>query len=470
MSRVVDPRSTGGFALRSLGGLAALVVAGAAFAVLLAAVALSWPPLLAVDLTVADRLNEAVAGRPVAVVILRALSELGGAPTAWLLLSTTAVWLLIRRRPALAVYVVVTGLGAAILDPSVKLLVGRTRPVVETVVAVAPGNSFPSGHALGSMVTYGVLLLVFLPAVSRGRRMRLCVAAAAVVALVGFTRLALGVHYVTDVLGGWLLAGAWLGTTAVAFRRHRREQSGLPHRPLSEGLEPEAAPALEPAPDADEEWPPHPREVAARLVVVWVLLLGVLVAAGLLVTEVLAGTALDRFDQAILRAAVDLRTPTLNTLSRYASLLGGTPFVVTSAIVVAALTLAVTRRWRPLLFLAATMIGEVALFLTVGLIVGRSRPDVPQLDPDLPPTSSFPSGHVSAAVTWYGGLALLTIAAVHGRRRWLVVGALVLVVLLVAASRIYRGVHHPSDLLGSLLLALPWLATTWLTLRPGEDG
>lgn len=467
--RSVDPGRTGRFALRSLGGLSALVVAGAAFAVLLAAVALSWPPLVALDIAIADRLNDVVSERRIVVGVLRTLSELGGSPTSWVLLSTATVWLLIRRRPGLAVYVVVTGLGAAILDPTIKLLVGRARPVVETMVATAPGNSFPSGHALGSTVMYGVLLLVFLPAVPPRARRPLGLATAAVLALVGFTRLALGVHYLTDVLGGWLLGSAWLGTTAVAFR-HWREERGLPRGLLSEGLEPEAAPALEPAPDAGTERLPDLRQAAASLVVVWVLLLGVLIATGLLVTEVLPGTALDRLDEEILREAVDLRSPTRNTLSRFASLLGGTPFVVGSAIVVAALALAVSRRWKPLLFLATTMIGEVALFLTVGQIVGRPRPDVPQLDPNLPPTSSFPSGHVSAAISWYGALALLTLAATHGRRRWLVGAAFVLVVLLVAGSRIYRGVHHPSDLLGSLLLALPWLATTWLTLRPSRTA
>ena len=59
----------------------------------------------------------------------------------------------------------VTGVGALLLDPSLKLLVGRLRPIVDVPVASAPGNSFPSGHALGSMVAYGALLLVFLPAV-----------------------------------------------------------------------------------------------------------------------------------------------------------------------------------------------------------------------------------------------------------------------------------------------------------------
>lgn len=467
--RGIDVRQTERFVLRSLEGLAVLLVAGVGFAVLLAAVAAAWQPLIALDLSVAAQLNRAVADRPILAGVLHRITGLGGSPTSWLVLSVTALWLLIRRQPRLAVYVIVTGLGAAILDPTIKLLVARARPVVDTVIATAPGNSFPSGHALGSTVTYGVLLLVFLPVVPRRAHRPLLLAAVAIVALVGFTRIALGVHFLTDVVGGWLLGVAWLGITAVAFQRWR-EAVGAPHQPLLEGLAPEAAPDLEPAPDAAERLP-QAREVAARLVIVWVLLLGALIGAGLLVTEVLPGTAIDRLDEGIVRAAVDVRTPALNVFSRIASLLGGTPFIVGSAVVIAALTLAVTRRWRPLLFLGVAMVGEVTLFLAAGTIVGRSRPDVPQLEPDLSPTSSFPSGHVSAAITWYGALALLTVAITRRRWRWLAVAVLVLLALSVAASRIYRGVHYPTDVLGSLLLALPWLATTWWTLRPeGDDN
>src|ERR1022692_3629639 len=61
-----------------------------------------------------------------------------------------------------------TGAGAQVLDPVIKSLVGRLRPVVAHPVAHAPGNSFPSGHSLGSLVCYGALFLVFAPA-ARGR-------------------------------------------------------------------------------------------------------------------------------------------------------------------------------------------------------------------------------------------------------------------------------------------------------------
>ena len=142
-------------------------------------------------------------------------------------------------------YLVVTGLGALALDPTIKLLVGRLRPVVPTPVATAPGNSLPSGHALDSAVFYGVMLLVFLPIIPRRLRQLVIALVIMLVVMIGVSRVALGVHYPSDVAGGWLLGVAWLGITAHAFGRWRAE-TGQPERRLSEGLAPEAAPQLGP--------------------------------------------------------------------------------------------------------------------------------------------------------------------------------------------------------------------------------
>lgn len=438
------------------------VIAAVAFGALLALVAAGWSPLLAVDRAVALEANEVLAGRPLLTDALAVVTALGGAPTSWLLLAGAAGYVLVRRRPRLALFVIVTGLGVLVLDPALKELVGRPRPVVPLPLATAPGNSFPSGHALGSFVTYATLVLLFLPAVPRKARRAVVAGAAAVVVAVGATRVALGVHYVSDVLGGWLLGTAWLGVTAAAFQA----RTGRLGQPLREGLVPGAAQALAPAPGAGSREPGRGRQAVARLLAAWVLVLGVVVGAGLLVTEVLAGGPVDALEEQLVAEVVEERTPALNRLSSAAAMLGGTPFVVGSAVVVAPLVLALTRRWRPLLFLAATMVGEVTLFLAAGEVVGRPRPAVPHLDSPLPPTASFPSGHVSAAIAWYGALALLARPRLRAPWRQLIVAAAVVAVILVAAARVYRGVHHPTDVLGSLLLAVPWLVVTARTLLP----
>ena len=119
-----------------------------------------------------------------------------------------------RRRWRLAVYLLVAGAGALVLDPVLKSLVGRLRPVVAHPVAHGNGDSFPSGHSLSSIVCYGAILLVFLPA-THGRWRRAFVAGIiTLVALIGISRILLGVHYVSDVLGGWALGIAWLVVVA----------------------------------------------------------------------------------------------------------------------------------------------------------------------------------------------------------------------------------------------------------------
>ena len=139
----------GGFARRSAIGFAAVVLGALLLAL---AVHLAAQPLLRVDQQVAGSLNTVVAPRPWLVTTLQVLTAPGAAITAWIVLSTLTVALLIRRRFRLAVYVAVTGLGTAVLSPLLKQLVDRLRPIVDMPVATAGGPSFPSGHTLAVTV------------------------------------------------------------------------------------------------------------------------------------------------------------------------------------------------------------------------------------------------------------------------------------------------------------------------------
>ena len=200
---------------RSMGKIAAVAGAALAFGLLLIAVRARWLPLESIDQGVAADLNRSVAANhPAAVRALTGISLLGSHGVLGWLIGIAALVLLVRRRYRLAAYLLVAGAGALILDPALKLAVGRLRPVVEHPVAVGGGNSFPSGHALASIIGYGALLLVFMPALPRRIRPWIIGAAALIVGAVGFSRLALGVHFVSDVLGAWCLGVAWLGLTA----------------------------------------------------------------------------------------------------------------------------------------------------------------------------------------------------------------------------------------------------------------
>src|SRR5215469_10724195 len=262
---------------RSLAPLAAVTAAALIFAVLLILVRLRWAPLEAADHDAAAGINGLVAGNAALVSVVKAVTWLGSNGVLWTVVGAATVILAIRRRWRLAAYLLVTGAGALILDPVLKSLVGRLRPVVAHPIAHGTGNSFPSGHSLGSMVCYGALLLVFLPA-ARGRwRSAFITVIAVLVALIGISRILLGVHYLSDVLGAWALGITWLGVTAFAFELTRITAGHPVTDPMKEGLEPEARTDLRPAQPEFAERHARIRQharIAAGVAIAWVLIVG----------------------------------------------------------------------------------------------------------------------------------------------------------------------------------------------------
>jgi undecaprenyl-diphosphatase len=244
-ARTDAERRFGAHALLAGAGLALVAVP---FSLLLFMVEGEWRPLLELDREARDSLHAYALDHDGFVAVMRAVSFVGSSVVYTPLFTLLTLYLLWRRLPRLALFVAVTMVGSAILNPTVKELVDRARPVLEDPVARAAGLSFPSGHAQSSVVATSVLLLVFLPLL-RGRWRGVAVAAAAAWALaVGFSRVALGVHYMSDVLAGWVLGGAWVALMTAAFRAWRRDV-GLPPVELEQGLEPEGADRLRPPDD-----------------------------------------------------------------------------------------------------------------------------------------------------------------------------------------------------------------------------
>jgi undecaprenyl-diphosphatase len=452
------------FAERSVLGLLAIVAVGLSFGTLLLLVRYHWRPLQRLDQSIDDRLNALVSPHPAVVKVLSTISSLGGRSVLIPLVVIVIVVLLIRRLPRLALYLAVTGIGAMLLDPSLKTLVGRVRPVVADPIAVGGGNSFPSGHTLGTTVVYGMLALVFL---SMARRRWIVAVAATIIVAVGLTRIALGVHFLSDVLAGWFLGVAWIGVTAYAFRLWRRE-AGHPTPPLTEGLEPEAAPDLDPAP-AERQMMPHPWAKGAEILVGWVLTFGLLYIVGYALTNWTPHTWLGRADDAVPRWLQTFRTPWLDDASQWLSKAGDTHAILAVSLVFCPIALALWRQWRPVLFLVLAMVGELTLFLTSAAATGRPRPPVEQLDGRLP-TSSFPSGHIAATLCLWITIAIIAMARIRQWWRWVFLVPAILMPAAVALSRMYRGMHHPTDILGALLLAAAWLGVLWWVLRLNESA
>lgn len=178
-----------------------------------------------------------------------------------------------------------------------------------------------------------------------------------------------------------------------------------------------------------------------------VVIFGVLAGTGRLVTGSLASWPPLRSEDGLNRYLALHRTHVLNAVSGFFSSVANTPSAIAlSAVVFVAIRL-LTRRWPEAVFVAVALISEVSVFLLTTLVIERSRPAVPHLD-QAPPTSSFPSGHVAAAVVLYTAVAL--VFRRHGAP-W-PVWLLLLVPCAVAFARVYRGMHHPSDVLAGALL------------------
>ena len=442
-----------------------VTAAALVFAILLVLVRLQWHPLESADHTAAADINSLIAGQHALVTIVKYVTTLGSTIVLSAVIAAAALLLGLRRQWRLMIYVIVTGAGAQVLDPVIKSLVGRLRPVVAHPVAHAPGNSFPSGHSLGSLVCYGALFLVFAPA-ARGRgRTAFAIVVTAIVALVGISRVLLGVHYLSDVLGGWAIGIAWLGLTSFAFELSRRAAGRPVNHPVAEGLEPEAGEDLRPAqPETATSGAPTGRgRAAAGILVAWVLILGLIVGIGELITKYGGGNLLG--DRTIPHWLAAHRTPALTTGSLVFTTLGGTVAIATAAVVICLIFVGVTRRWRPAVYILTLIIGELAMFLIAAAIVRRPRPAVTHLDHRLP-TSAYPSGHMAATCCIYIGLAVLVIGHDRGWWRWLFLIPAIAMPALVALSRMYRGEHHPTDVLASLVFAGLWIPAVYLLIKP----
>lgn len=186
----------------------------AAFLALTVLVLVRWSSLLGFDGRVERRVHALAVAHPGFTSAMRTVSDVGSPAGWWVVVLAVSVALLIARRVRAATFAVLTYAGSAVLNRVVKDGVDRARPRFAHPVAIAHGASFPSGHAQAATVACGVLLVVL-----TGRRSRAIAwpAALVAVAVVAFSRVALGVHYVSDVVGGVLLGIAWLGCAMMIF-------------------------------------------------------------------------------------------------------------------------------------------------------------------------------------------------------------------------------------------------------------
>lgn len=177
----------------------------------------------------------------VGTIAAKVVTEVGSTAVMALLALLAAGWLAIRakRRGDAALVAVVTA-GAGLLVAVSKPIVGRVRPPEEFRLVTEANQSFPSGHSLASMAVLGVLAVVFLPRLDSARlRTAGYLMVAVAILAIGASRLYLGVHWSTDVVGGWLTGAGWLLaclTLRTLWQRYPvvlrwRSRTLLDHRP-----------------------------------------------------------------------------------------------------------------------------------------------------------------------------------------------------------------------------------------------
>jgi undecaprenyl-diphosphatase len=248
------------------------------FSLLALLVLAAWPPLYRLDAVVADAAHRYALDHPAWVRLMALWTDVFAPGPLRIAAGAVVAWLLLRRAPRPApirsgapssdaeaevwppafirsgappsgaeaelwppaLWVVATMTVGGLLGALLKMLVGRHRPELPDAVARASGFAFPSGHALNATLAAGVLLLVFLPFTRDRRPLRwaLWTVAALVAVVTGLSRIALGVHWTSDVVGGWLLGLAVLAATTAAFRAWRARAGRRPARTDREGVEP----------------------------------------------------------------------------------------------------------------------------------------------------------------------------------------------------------------------------------------
>ena len=179
------------------------------------------------DLLFSDTIRSTLA--PGAFKVFALLTHFGDTLTLTSLCIAGTLWLLRLRQRGLCLGWVLAFVGNALLNRTLKGIFERTRPVHDNALAFADGWSFPSGHASGSVVAYGMLaylLVRLLPARFARAHLPLLALAAALAFTVGSSRVFLQVHFASDVLAGFASGTAWLAVciAALELRRYRQRQ------------------------------------------------------------------------------------------------------------------------------------------------------------------------------------------------------------------------------------------------------
>jgi undecaprenyl-diphosphatase len=193
---------------------------------------------------------------------------------------------------------------------------------------------------------------------------------------------------------------------------------------------------------------------------IWPLIVGIVCALAAVLaftwfaSEVFEGELL-AFDASVRTFVHSFSSPPLTAVMKAVSYTGKVRTLVLLGTAVVAVMLYL-RVFRSIAIFLITMAGEIMLELTLKATYQRARPE-PFFDLPLPESYSFPSGHALGSLCFYGVLAWIVVRRIRDRRIRAVIAVLTAVfVLMIGLSRVYLGVHYPSDVLAGFVVGLIW--------------
>jgi undecaprenyl-diphosphatase len=177
-------------------------------------------PLTQFDTTVGLRLAEVRQEAPALRVLMMAITLVGAFEFMLVFVPLVGVILWIGRRRLLSVVWIIAGLGSGLLNQALKRFYDRPRPFFKDPWVYEDNQSFPSGHSTGSLVVFGLLAYLLTLACPR-RRLLIIGGLGLLILAIGFSRIFMGAHYFSDVMGGFCVGAAWLTVCITAIESVR---------------------------------------------------------------------------------------------------------------------------------------------------------------------------------------------------------------------------------------------------------
>lgn len=166
-------------------------------------------------------------GPPWMTGVLEDLTALGGPTVTWLVLLSVTGYLLLQTKYRTALFLFVTVASGDLVNHAIKGVFSRARPTIVPHLRDAFSSSFPSGHSMESAIVYLTLAAMLMRIVEGRVTKAYCFALAVLLTvLVGASRVFLGVHYPTDVIGGWIIGLVWASVCWLAAQ-HYEVRAGL---------------------------------------------------------------------------------------------------------------------------------------------------------------------------------------------------------------------------------------------------